>query len=228
MAQPVTNPALLGVLGILLVQNGGFPDGVGRHQPAQRSSCQHALSELGAGNAQAAPSSSSESTARCFPGRGVHCTEEHALGPSRGVRPGGGGEENARRQRQPRAQGGQSKEPLNPSEPQVLPGVSPTAQPSPTVTEGTKTRGLGVRASGHGARDTAVLRACMLPSESQAGTPHSNDPCRICHRTRMFPQLQAGKEDLPDSSQPLPTPNTLQSDKGTKRHVCDGAFKVPL
>lgn len=151
---------------------------MGRHEPAQSSSCQHALPESGAGNAQAALSSSPELTARCCPGWGVHCTEEHALGPSRGVRPGGGGKENARRQRQPRAQGGQRKEPLNPSEPQVLPGVGLTAQPSPTVTEGTKTRGLGVRAGGHGARDTAVLRGCMPPSESQAGTPHSNDPCR--------------------------------------------------
>lgn len=218
MAQPVTSPALFGVLGILLVQNGGSPDGVGRHEPAQRSSCQHALPE-------SALSSPSESAARCCSGRGVHCTEEHALGPSRGARPGAGSEENARRRRQLRAPGGQSKEPLNPSEPQVLPGVGPTAQPSPTVTERTKTRGLGVKAGGHGAQDTAVLRGCTLPSESRAVTPAVG---RICHRTRIFPQPQTGKEDLPDSSQPLPTPNTRQSDIGSKRHVCDGAFKVPL
>lgn len=85
-----------------------------------------------------------------------------------------------------------------------------------------------MRASGHGARDIAMLRGCMLPSESQAGTVMTPAGGRICHRTRMFPQPQTGKEDLPDSSQPLPTPNMLQSDKGTKRHVCDGAFKVPL
>ena len=36
-----------------LIPNRGFPDGLGRHEPSQRSSCQHTLPDAGAGDTQA-------------------------------------------------------------------------------------------------------------------------------------------------------------------------------
>lgn len=51
LAQAVTNPALFGVLGILLFQSCGSPDGVGHHEPPQKSSCQHTFPDSGKGKA---------------------------------------------------------------------------------------------------------------------------------------------------------------------------------
>lgn len=64
LARAVTNPALFGVLGILLVQSCGSPDGVGHHERPQKSSCQHTFPDSRKGKA-GSPSQVHLSQQRC-------------------------------------------------------------------------------------------------------------------------------------------------------------------